>query len=46
MRSRKSQRQEPLVTPPLEENVEGVYPARHDRPYITTTSPIVSALSA
>ena len=34
MRSRKSQRQEPLVPPPLEENVEGVYPARHDRPYI------------
>src|SRR5947208_4806171 len=34
MRSRKSQRQEPLVPPPLEENVEGVYPARHDRAYI------------
>ncbi len=34
MRSRKSQRREPQVPPPLEENIERVYPARHDRPYI------------
>ncbi|HXX79185.1 MAG TPA: hypothetical protein VEI53_11865 [Ktedonobacteraceae bacterium] len=34
MRTRKTQRQEPQVPPPLEENIEGVYPARYDRPYI------------